>query len=146
MGFNLEPRRIYNYHILIHNMWAVQILKRGIGKTRCKPMRNLAKIQMSQKHFRSPWHAACMPVGPSIATRSNHNIFLQYRLSCLYLSVSFIISISFCFCLLVLYFIGRIWTTLGLYNPQGLFHHNVKFEGSNGRVFKFWLLFWIYAN
>ena len=43
-----------NYHILIHNMWAVQILKRGIGKTRCKPMRNLAKIQMSPKRFRPP--------------------------------------------------------------------------------------------
>ena len=75
--------------------------------------------------------------GPSIATRSNHNILLQYR-TYLYLSVSFIISISFCFCLLFLHFIGRIWTTL--YNPQRLFH-NVKFEGSNGRIFKSWLLF-----
>ena len=43
---------IQNHHISIHNMWAVQILKRGIGKTRCKPMRNLAKIQMSPKRFR----------------------------------------------------------------------------------------------
>ena len=38
----------------IHNMWAVPILKRGIGKTQCKPMRNLGKIQMSPKHFRPP--------------------------------------------------------------------------------------------
>ena len=37
-------------------MWAVQILKRGIGKTWCKPMRNLAKIQMSPKRFRPPWN------------------------------------------------------------------------------------------
>ena len=31
-------------------------MKRGIGKTRCKPMRNLAKIQMSPKRFRPPPH------------------------------------------------------------------------------------------
>ena len=36
VGFNLEPRRIQNHHISIHNVWAVQILKRGIGKTRCE--------------------------------------------------------------------------------------------------------------
>ena len=35
-------------------MWAVQILKRGIGKTQRKPIRNLAKIQMSLKHFLPP--------------------------------------------------------------------------------------------
>ena len=44
VGFNLEPRRISSYPILIHNMWAVQILKRGIGKNPCKHKKNFAKI------------------------------------------------------------------------------------------------------
>ena len=35
-------------------MWAIQILKRGICKTPCKPIRNLAKIQMSPKHVLLP--------------------------------------------------------------------------------------------
>ena len=35
-------------------MWAVQMLKRGICKTPCKPMRNLAKIKMSPKHVLPP--------------------------------------------------------------------------------------------
>ena len=35
-------------------MWVVQILKRGIDKTRCKPVKNFAKIQMSQKHVLPP--------------------------------------------------------------------------------------------
>ena len=47
--------------------------------------------------------------GPSIATKSNHNILLQYRLTCI--SVGFIISISFCFCLLFLHF----WTNLNCF-------------------------------
>ena len=65
MGFNLEPRRIWNYHISILNMWVVQILKRGIDKTRCKPMRNLAKIQISPKHVHTPcwWQRPTMTLG-----------------------------------------------------------------------------------
>ena len=38
----------------IHNMWAIQILKRGIGKTRCKPMRNLAKNSNVAKVLQAP--------------------------------------------------------------------------------------------
>ena len=48
--FTCELRQILSYHTSTHNMWAVQLLKRGIYKTPCKPLRNLAKIQMSSKH------------------------------------------------------------------------------------------------
>ena len=59
--FNLEPRWIWNYYILIHNMWAIQILKRGICRTPCKPMRNLAKILMLSKHALHPQQMLLIP-------------------------------------------------------------------------------------
>ena len=42
--------------------------KEGIGKTRCKPMRNLAKIQMSPKRFRPPWKTLFEVTHPLRAT------------------------------------------------------------------------------
>ena len=44
------------FKIIIFQYIICEILKRGIGKTRCKPMRNLAKIQMSPKHGLPPPH------------------------------------------------------------------------------------------
>ena len=47
-------------------MWAFQILKRGIiDKTRCKPMKNLAKIQMSPKHVLPPCFHQLFDIAPS---------------------------------------------------------------------------------
>ena len=76
VGLNLEPRRIWNYHILIHNMWTIQILKRGIGKTRCKPMRNLAKIQISPKHVLPQ---TCQPLRSQKSILQPRKAYFSYK-------------------------------------------------------------------
>ena len=74
-----------------------------------------------------------MPVGPllpqGVIITFCYNIDLLVLVSICQLY--YIIILKFLFCLLFIYFIGRISTTL--YNPQRLFQ-NVKFEGSYGRI------------
>ena len=78
----------------------------------------------------------CQSVGPLLP----HGVIITFCYN-----IDLLISIcqlyyihNFLFLFIIFALIGRIWTTL--YNPQRLFH-NVKFEGSNGRIFKFGCFF-----